>query len=267
MLKEGVFLQRYFVYPDQWQESSVRILGDDAAHIAKVMRMRSGDQVILCDNLGRTVLAELVEIDSSLVKARILDDSLPSSEPACQLTLVQGLPKGDKLEYILQKGTEVGVARFQLIDTERCIVQIEPSKAGRKLERWRKIAKEAAEQSHRTKIPEIEVPLSFSNWLETAASFDLVLVCYEGKGLSGIRQALDAILEQRKHETGGDLSNPLSVAVCIGPEGGFSISEINLAEASGARIVTLGPRILRTETAGLIAAACIFYHLGEMGGS
>ncbi|MDB5083862.1 MAG: hypothetical protein JWN30_748 [Bacilli bacterium] len=261
-------MQRYFVEPGLWGKEDLQIRGDDAAHIAKVMRMSAGDTIIVCNNLGRAVQAELLEVHPGAVTARIIAEDERQSEPdKCQLTLVQALPKGDKLEYIVQKGTEIGVNKFALMETERTIVQYGSSKAERKLERLRKIAKEAAEQSHRRRIPVIEPPKPFSRFVSSVSEFDAVFLCYEGQGLPGLRSTLSPFAAKLNTGSAAALQTPLSIAICIGPEGGLSVAEVSHAQtAPNVFVVTLGQRVLRTETAGIVAAAVILYELGEMGG-
>lgn len=247
-------MQRYFVAPNQVASDLVTITGDDVKHIVRVMRMEAGDEVIVCDGVGNAYRIELNDLGEKAVIGRIVEKLEDQVESAVKITLSQGLPKGDKMELIVQKGTEVGISTFIPVEMKRCIVQYDHKKEQKRRERWEKIAKEAAEQAHRTIIPEVNESKSFKQWMQSFADYDLVIVPYEAEKAKGIREVLDA------HP---DVQN---VCVLIGPEGGISSEEIDTALAAGAIPVTLGPRIMRTETAGLVAATCILYHYGQMGG-
>lgn len=247
-------MQRYFVQPDAVQDGQVAITGDDVKHIVRVMRMEVGEEVIVCDGLGHAFRVELTELGDGMVHGRIVEELTQSPEARVKVTLAQGLPKGDKMELIVQKGTEVGIARFLPVDMARCIVQYDAKKEQKRRERWQKIAKEAAEQAHRNLVPSIGEPMSYKQLMSSLDGFDLVVVPYEGEKARGLREVLAAHPEAEH------------ICVLIGPEGGIADSEIEIALARGAHPVTLGPRILRTETAGLVAATCIYYHFGEMGG-
>lgn len=252
---EDLILQRYFVNPEQIQENAVRLTGEDAFHAIKVMRARTGDRFVACDGSGGAMLAAITDIRKDEVVAEVLNEPVASRETAVELWVFQGLPKGDKLETVIQKSTELGAWRIVPFQSSRTVVQLDDRKEGRKLERWRKIAKEAAEQAHRSRVPSIEVPISWKQLLQEAARADLALFCYEN-GEGGLRTVL----------RGADWSQVKRAAVVVGPEGGFSEQEAAEAEQAGLRLVSLGARILRTETAALAALACMAYEAGEMGG-
>jgi 16S rRNA (uracil1498-N3)-methyltransferase len=247
-------MQRYFVTPEQIANGTAVITGDDVKHIVRVLRMEPEDEVIVCDGQGRSYLVALTDLGSDAVQGRILRELDDKSEPDLKITLAQGLPKGDKMDLIVQKGTEVGLARFLPVEMARCIVQYDAKKEQKRRERWQKIAKEAAEQSHRALVPDVLEGTSFKRWLTSLGEYDLVLVPYEAEKAHGLREVLAANPDAKR------------VCVLIGPEGGITEEEIAAATAAGAIPVTLGPRILRTETAGLVAATCIYYHQGEIGG-
>lgn len=248
-------MQRYFVTPDAVQDERVTITGDDVKHIVRVMRMEAGDEVIVCDGIGHAYRVELEETGNEQVVGRIVETMEQKVESAVKITLAQGLPKGDKMELIVQKGTEVGIARFIPTEMARCIVQYDAKKEQKRRERWQKIAKEAAEQAHRTLIPSVAESMTLKQLLRAKDGFDLIVVPYEAEKSQGLRTVLDQYPEAR------------NICVVIGPEGGIAEEEIEQALAAGAIPVTLGPRILRTETAGLVAATCIYYQYGEMGGN
>ena len=230
-------MPKFFVTREDVQGNYI-VIHKDTHHILHVLRKGKGDQLEICDGKNTDYLCEILEI------AR--DES--------QITLYQGLPKADKMELILQKGTEIGIHEFVPFESSRTIVHLDTKKAGGKIERWNKIAESAAKQSGRGNIPVVRPVLSFAQAVETAiGENDLVLVCYEAEK----KNALKTILRSKDPK-------PQKIALLIGPEGGFSEEEIRKILSSGGQAVTLGPRILRTETAGMIAAALILYEYDQM---
>lgn len=245
-------MQRYFVNQENITEELVTITGEDVFHISKVLRGRAGDKIICCNGTGLDCLAEITEIEASKVTARILHFLEDNREPQIQLVLAQALPKSDKMELIIQKGTEIGVSAFLPFTSERTIVQLNDKKEQKRGERWRKIAKEAAEQSHRSIIPELLPTVSFKELLRLVNQ-QLSLFAYENERTSTLYKALE------------NQKNPTKILLIIGPEGGFTEKEAADIQASGAISVSLGKRILRTETAGLVGAANILYELEVRG--
>lgn len=256
-------MQRYFVAPESFREQSVTLEGEDVHHLLRVMRMKPGERIIVSDGIGREAVCVLRELDASRAVAQI-EERLPmAGEPRWKVTVAQGLPKGDKMELVIQKGTEIGAAAFVPFQSERAVVQYDEKKEGKRLERWRRIAKEAAEQAHRSAIPQIRPVLGWRELIASFADFDAVFFCYEKEGGSpsaGLRTAV------REALAGKEAAEPLKLLVVVGPEGGFAEREALEAEAAGAVPTGLGRRILRTETAGMAALACLMYESGEMGG-
>ncbi|MGG1311858.1 RsmE family RNA methyltransferase [Cohnella laeviribosi] len=255
-------MQRYFVAPGQFAGAGVTLTGDDARHLGTVMRAKPGDVFIACDGAGREAQVRIETIEPGKIAGTVLQWIDTGSEMAWRVTVAQSLPKGDKLETVIQKGTEAGAAAFLPFTSRRTIVQYDERKEGKRLERWRKIAKEAAEQAHRAVIPEVAPVCSWQQLLRSMKDYDLTLLCYEeeGRGGTGLKQVLSAFRERSP-----SAANP-RVLVVVGPEGGFDPQEAEQAAAAGAAAVGLGRRILRTETAALVALACIAYESGEMGG-
>lgn len=253
-------MQRYFVSPDQFKESTVDISGEDARHISRVMRGKNGDKLIVSDGISREALVEITAIDSGVVTAAVLEHLEMTHEPAVKVTVAQSLPKGDKMETVIQKCTEIGAISFVPFISERTIVQYDAKKESKRLERWNKIAKEAAEQSHRNTVPEVTQPLTWKQLLPTFKNYDAVYFCYEKEEGLQLRDALRPFMQDlpTDHAPG--------VLLLVGPEGGFSEEECRQAEEAGAASTGLGRRILRCETAGMVALACILYESGEMGG-
>jgi 16S rRNA (uracil1498-N3)-methyltransferase len=245
-------MQRYFVEPPLFSDRDVTITGDDVHHIVNVMRSEAGQEIIVCDGQGRVALARLSQLSAKEVKAEIIRRLEDHSELPIRVTIGQGLPKGDKMEWILQKGTELGADRFLPFSSERTIVKLDAKKEGKKLERWSKIVKEAAEQSHRSRLPEVLAPISFKQAVAEAGRYTRAVIAYEKEEGANLHEVLSVL-------SPGD-----SLLVLIGPEGGFSTEEIAMAEAAGIASVGLGPRILRTETASQYVLAAISYHFEQI---
>lgn len=248
-------MQRYFVCPEQIKGNRVTISGDDAHHISRVMRFHPGDEVIVCDNSGREFHVRLETFQENEVTGLITNVQTVVSEPRMRVTLAQSLLKGDKLDWIIQKSTELGVYEILPFKSERSVVRLSGTKAVKRRERWQKITKEASEQAHRGRIPVVSVPIEWQDLLDRARAFDLALIPYESER----SLALTALSEI--------LPKVASCLVIIGPEGGFTAREVAAARKAGVRSVHLGPRILRAETAALASISCMMFISGEMEGA
>ena len=226
---------------------------EDSQHALRVLRLGSGDEIELVCAPGR-FLAQITGETDGLVQVQVREE-LRRTEARTQVTLYQGLPKADKMEMIAQKSTELGVHAIRPVAMERCVVKLEGKDAGKKTERWQKIAREAVKQCARVTVPEVLPPKKLAQLEEELQQLDVLIVPWEDARDGSIRQAL-APFEGRE---------TLRVGILIGPEGGISEKEAHwLAENAGAKLVTLGPRILRTETAGLCALTMVMAFRGEM---
>lgn len=244
-------MQRYFIDSPFNDELEAKIIGDSARHIQKVMRMQSGDHIIVVSQ-GTAYVTEIVNIDQD-VTVKQTGKIIPSPEMPLKVSIACGLPKGDKLELISQKGTELGM--FELIPfvAERSIVKWDEKKAKKNTERLQKIALEAAEQSHRTHIPSIHSPLTFKQLINIIPNFDAVFIADEEDAKLANRIRFSDKLKMVSE-------NKLQKVLCIfGPEGGISRKESEVLIAAGAQTMSLGPRILRAETAPLYALSAISY--------
>jgi 16S rRNA (uracil1498-N3)-methyltransferase len=259
-------MQRYFIEPGQFEAGEVRILGDDAHHLARVMRAEPGDRIICSNGVDREVLAAIREVGKSEVVADVVEERVMSGEAACGVWIAQSLPKGDKLETVIQKCTEIGAARFLPFQSERTVVQYDGKKEAKRVERWQKIAKEAAEQAHRSRVPAVDSPFTWRELMKLVPEADLALICYEKEGALQLKRLLGGFFaDKRGIAPGGGSGDAGRVLLLVGPEGGFTEKEVSEAEAAGCRSVSLGKRILRTETAAMAALTCILYESGEMG--
>jgi len=245
-------MPRFFVNPDQIKEDQIEITGQDVRHIRDVLRLTPNTQVTICDGKGMDYQSVITQIDKEKVLVKILEKSIASSEPKMKLTLFQSLIKGDKFEWVIQKAVEIGVHQIIPMETVHCVVKMGQSKkTDAKVARWNKIAQSAAKQSKRGVIPIISVPISYVKAAKLASEMDLSYIAYVKETSVSLRSCL----QSAKGE---------SIGVLVGPEGGFSEEEISFAEKVNIQPITLGPRILRSETAGIVLVSNILYELGEM---
>ena len=250
-------MPRFFVSRDQIENGVVTILGDDAHHISRSLRMAAGEQITVCDMQSREYLCVLENFCPDRVLARVESESESDTEPPFEAHLYQALPKGEKLDSIIQKSVECGVTSITTFMSERCIAK-EKGDEENKLRRRNKISLEAAKQSGRGVIPEVNATVSFSEMLTKAAEADIKLFCYEGDGTESLKTVLAREKARFTQEKGANLP---TVSVVIGSEGGFSIREVEKAKEAGLIPVGLGKRILRTETASGFVLGCLCYEL------
>ena len=247
---------RFFISKEQIRNESVFLTGDQARQIYNVLRLRQGDKINVLNNEGWEFEVELLTTKPDQVTGRLVNRWLVESEPTVRVTLFQSRLKQDKFEWVLQKGTELGIASFVPMITERSIVRQKTLKQN-KLLRWQRILCEASEQSGRGQIPTLSQPIEYVTALEAAQTSHLAMIPWEYELDKTIAATL-ALNSQHKS------LHILNVALLIGPEGGFTESEIQDAQLANIIPVTLGPRILRAETAAIVAAALTFHELGEM---
>ncbi|MBO3443175.1 16S rRNA (uracil(1498)-N(3))-methyltransferase [Clostridium sp. CCUG 7971] len=230
------------------------IEGEDVKHISKVLRCKIGEELEICDNDNKEYICEITNIDKDNVTLDILKHIDIKRESDLKVKLYQGLPKGPKMEMILQKLTEIGVDEIILVQTKRSVVNVSDKKEDKKIERWERIIYEAAKQSKRGKIPKLRGILSFKEALEDMKENDLNIAPYENERTKSIKKALKGV----------DINN---IGIFVGPEGGFEDSEIASIEEIKGQVVSLGPRILRTETASVVASSIVLYELSDIGGN
>ncbi len=243
-------MQRYFI--EDFDQENALITGDDLHHIVRVMRMEIGDKLICCDRLGKQAMAQITEITNDSVLLTVVEWIENDSELPIYVSIASGLPKGDKLEYVIQKGTELGANEFVPFIAARSIVKWDEKKGAKKVERWGKIAKEAAEQSHRAKLPDVYKPHSLSELIERSKNYSYKVIAYEEEARRGEKSVLARIL--------GEMSKGESLLVVIGPEGGLTEKEVDKLQSQGFVTCSFGPRILRTETAPLYVLSAVSYH-------
>ncbi len=248
-------MPRFFVRKEQIEDDIVTLLGDDAHHVSRSLRMAAGERITVCDMQKFEYECELLEFLPDRVRAKILSAVPTDTEPPYQAHLYQALPKGDKLDSVIQKAVECGVSEITTFESERCITRVKAEAEDKKVERRCKIALEAAKQSGRGIVPNVHATVRFDEAIREAAQADIPLFCYEGDGtvpLASVLRSCRANLSKGSHPT---------VSIVIGSEGGFSRAEAERAIAAGMHPVGLGKRILRTETAAPFVLACLVYEL------
>lgn len=241
-------MYKFFVEPEQIVEDTVFITGEDVNHIVHVLRMKKGEQVLVSTSNDREYLCEITALEEEAVQLKLLDVYGSNRELPIEVTLYQALPKGDKMETVIQKMVELGAVRIVPVVTKRCVVQLDQKKAAKKVARWNAISEAAAKQSKRNKIPEVMMPMSFAEALLDAKKLEAALIPYENaEGMEQARSMVDEAAKKR------------SLGIFIGPEGGFTEQEIEKSQQNGVKPISLGHRILRTETAGMMLMSVIMF--------
>lgn len=244
-------MEQFFVDPSSINGHEIIIEGKDVNHIKNVLRKRIGDEISVSDGSAKEYRCRIEEIGNDVIRCALEFVKESDTELPVRVHLYQGLPKGDKLETIIQKCVELGVYDVTPVECKRSVAKIDPKKVSKKVERYNAISEAAAKQSKRRMIPRVKEPLSFSDAIKEATDFELKLIPYE---LSD--DGMD-----RSREIFGHMGKGIDVAVFIGPEGGFDDKEINLATENGFEAITLGRRILRTETAGMTVMSWIVFNM------
>lgn len=245
-------MPKFFVTNQSIQNNEIAIVGNDVNHIKNVLRKKIGDQLTICNSdISVDYLCEIIKLEEDTIKCNIIKELATNSESNIKVTILQGLPKADKMELVIQKAVELGAYDITPVEMKRCVVRLSEKDKTKKLQRWQKIAEVAAKQSGRNRIPPINEIKSLQNICNLCQEYDIVIVAYENEKDNKLKQELEK-LKTRQTEN-------LKIAVLIGPEGGIDHSEIEQLKEKGAKIVTLGNRILRTETVALSVLSIIMY--------
>ncbi len=243
-------MHHFFVTPAQVKEGQVHIEGNDVNHIKNVLRMKLGEELQISDGNNKKYVCCIESMNSDEVVARVVEEQAADTELLSKLYLFQGLPKSDKMELIIQKAVELGAYEIIPVATKRAVVKLDEKKASKKVERWNGIAEGGAKQSGRSIVPRVTDVMTFKEALHYAKQLDVILIPYElAEGMQETKKVISSIQPGQ------------SVGIFIGPEGGFETEEVETAIAAGAKAITLGKRILRTETAGLTTLSILMYHL------
>ena len=242
-------MTRFFVTAEELEHNFLVLTGENAAH-AKVLRLQNGEEVLVCDGTGNECLCSISDVSSGQISLVVKSRQSSSSEAKIRASIYMAFSKGDKLEHVIQKATELGAAEIVAFPSRRCVSRPDEKSLAKKLERWQKIAASAAEQSGRGMIPQVLTVDSYKAALERAATADKAILFYENEKATTLRMALE--------ESGFS-----SISLLTGPEGGLEETEVEQAKTAGLHICTLGSRILRCETAPLCALSAVMYASGE----
>ncbi len=246
-------MPKFFTARENIKDTRLIIENEDANHIKKVLRIGVGDEITVCDGSGTDYQVRIAEIGKNSVECDIISKTICDTEPENEITLYQGLPKAAKMDYIIQKNTELGISRIVPAKLARCVVKLEDKKAeDKKCERWQKIANEAAKQSGRGVIPKVSEPMTIDEIIAEVAECDLVFVPYECESETRLKDVIESAEGAKK------------ISFIIGPEGGFDASEIEKFKKTGIKTITLGKRILRTETAAEAVISMLMYAYDEI---
>lgn len=248
-------MPRFFVKTEQIEENRIKIIGEDVKHIKNVLRKKIGDNIEVCNyESQKSYKCEIEQIQEEQIITKIKEE-IKSEENNVKIDIYQGLPKSDKMELIIQKSIELGVNAIIPVEMKRCVVKLEAKDENKKIQRWQKIAESAAKQSGRSTIPEIKRKVNIQDIIKTIKEYDAVIVAYENEKENKLKNELLKIKEIKANE------EKISIAIIIGPEGGLEEKDVEQLKENGAKIVTLGDRILRTETVALNILSIIMYEL------
>ncbi|MGM0410841.1 MAG: RsmE family RNA methyltransferase [Bacillota bacterium] len=253
-----ITLHRFFIDESNVENNYVEITGDDYKHLSKSLRLQSGDKIIACTGDGQDLYVVLENFFEDKVQGKIIDRKKTKTEANYNVTIAQAIPKNRNMELIIQKATEIGAKKIFALDTKRTIVKLSDKKEKKRLARWQRIAEEAAKQSQRGIIPKIDGVFTLNDLKKLKEKYDLVLVLWASENKGSLSELI------KTNNVNNDNNN---ILVVVGPEGGFTKNEIDLLknEVKG-NTITLGPRILRTETAPIVALTILLYELGDLGG-
>ena len=245
-------MPKFFVQNNQIKNGIISITGDDVNHIVNVLRLKKQDNIYVCDKDKQiTYDTKIVQVQKEEVKCEILNRIEQNGESNIWVTIFQGLPKADKMEYIIQKTTELGVKQIIPVNMKRCVVKLNEKDVTKKIDRWNKIAQVAAKQCGRSFIPDVKNPINIDDLCNMVDDFDFIIVAYENEKDTSLKEILKNIKSK----------SILKIGVVIGPEGGLEEDDVIKLEKKGAKIITLGNRILRTETAPVVILSNIMYEL------
>ncbi len=248
-------MPKFFVTNKSIKDNEITIIGEDVNHIKNVLRKKIGDKIDICNSDTReNYFCEIIQIDMQNIKCNIIEKIETNSESQIQVSILQGLPKADKMELVIQKAVELGVYDITPVEMKRCVVKLKENEKNKKIQRWQKIAEVAAKQSERNIIPKINNIISIKNICNLYSKYDIVLVAYEKEKQNTLKNELYKLK---------GIPN-LKIAILIGPEGGIDETEIEeLQLLNNCKVVTLGNRILRTETVALNILSIIMYEFGN----
>ena len=248
-------MPKFFINQDQVKDEKIKIIGNDVNHIKNVLREKVGNKLTICNTYDmKDYLCEITKLDEEYIECQIKEELNNNVESNIKVTIMQGLPKADKMELIIQKSVELGVFDITPIEMKRCVVKLNEKDKLKKIERWQKISEVAAKQCGRNIIPSINSIINIKNVCNSLNEYDIVLIAYENEKETTLKQVLNEIKQNYNEKE-------IKIAIIIGPEGGIAPEEVEILQENGAKSITLGKRILRTETVALNVLSVIMYEL------
>jgi len=253
-------MSKFFVKNNQIKDGKVIVIGEDVNHIKNVLRLDVDDDINICDIDTKTnYLCGIERIDNEIVECNIFKKIESEAESNIHINIFQGLPKVDKMELIIQKCVELGIAEITPVEMKRCVVKTDEKSRTKKIERWQKISETAAKQCGRDIVPKVNNIINIKNICKFIHEYDIVLLAYENEEENTLKNEISKLKKVTKEE--------LKIGIVIGPEGGLEKEEVKMLKENGAKVVTLGKRILRTETVAFTLTSIIMYELGDLGGN
>lgn len=251
-------MPKFFVKQDQIKDNEILIIGQDVNHIKKVLRAKIGDELQICNSQnGENFLCRIQRLEEDNITCEIKEKIKEQVESNIEVTIFQGLPKADKMEYIIQKAVELGVHNITPVEMKRCVVKLNEKDKDKKILRWQKISEVAAKQCGRDIIPEINNITNIKNICDLVTEYDILLVAYENEKQNTLKSELENIKDNILNKQ----NTKIKIGIIIGPEGGLEDKDVEMLKQAGAKIITLGKRILRTETVALNVLSIIMYEL------
>lgn len=252
-------MPKFFVKNNQIKDNKIIITGEDVNHIKNVLRLNIDDDIQVCNvDTSINYTCGISKINNEVIECNIFNETDSESESNIHINVFQGIPKSDKMELIIQKCVELGIAELTPVEMKRCVAKIEEKSKTKKLVRWQKISEVAAKQCGRDIIPKINDITNIKNICNLTTEYDIVLLAYENEQVNTLKNELSKIKSVK--------TKNLKIAVIVGPEGGLDKKEVNYLKDNGAKVITLGKRILRTETVAFVLTSIIMYELGDLGG-
>ena len=251
-------MPKFFVKNNQIKEDRIIIIGEDVNHIKNVLRLKVDDNIQICNSdTAQNYTCGISKLNDNSIECIIYNKIESNSESDIDITIFQGIPKADKMELIIQKCVELGVNQITPVEMKRCIAKIEDKAKNKKIERWQKISEVAAKQCGRDKLPKINNVINVKNICNIICEYDIVLLAYENEEINTLKNEIYKLKNIENKE--------IKIGIIIGPEGGLEKEEVDVLKGNGAKVITLGKRILRTETVGFVLTSIIMYELGDLG--
>ena len=252
-------MPKFFVKNKQIKDNEIIITGEDVNHIKNVLRLSVNDDIQVCNlDTSENYTCGISKITDNGVECNIFNKINSEAESNIHIHVFQGIPKSDKMELIIQKCVELGISELTPVEMKRCVVKIDEKGKQKKIDRWQKISEVAAKQCGRDIIPKINNVINIKNICNLTSEYDIVLLAYENERINSLKNELSKLKSKK--------NNNLKIAIVIGPEGGFDKQEVEYLKENGAKVITLGKRILRTETVAFVLTSIIMYELGDLGG-